>query len=106
MASLPALCRHGAGSLVLFRFIRDSPEVFVSAACTPVELAALDRGSRWMTANYRAGDVVLFTMKTLHGGLRNETPSTLRLSCDLRFQPASDPSASLKHIDMSTREKW
>ena len=96
---------RGSNSLPGFQRLRDQyGEIDVdrsdlpSSFSDPVELAALDRGSRWMTANYRAGDVVLFTMKTLHGGLRNETPSTLRISCDLRFQPASDPSASHKHM--------
>ena len=58
-------------------------------ATDPLELEALDSGARWLTANYRAGDVVVFTMKTLHAGTRNETRSQLRLSADLRFQPAA-----------------
>ena len=46
--------------------------------------------ARWVTSDYKAGDVVLFSMHTLHGGIRNETPRQLRLSADLRFQPARD----------------
>ena len=48
--------------------------------------------SHWVTAElYEAGDVVCFTMKTLHTGIRNATASSLRLSADVRFQPASAP---------------
>lgn len=45
---------------------------------------------RWVTTDYKAGDVVLFTMHTLHGGIRNETDHQLRLSADLRFQPSRE----------------
>jgi len=57
----------------------------------PHELSGLDLAARWVTAlNFRAGDVVCFTMQTLHTGIRNETQSSLRLSADVRFQPASE----------------
>jgi hypothetical protein len=29
-------------------------------------------------------------MKCLHGSIHNQSTSTLRLSCDVRFQPAAD----------------
>ena len=58
----------------------------------PHELSALDRAARWVTAKcFRAGDVVCFSMHTLHTGIRNDTQSSLRLSADVRFQPASEP---------------
>ena len=56
----------------------------------PLALASLDPDARWVTADYKAGDVVLFTMHTLHGGIRNETDRQLRLSADLRFQPGRE----------------
>lgn len=62
----------------------------VSPGTDPLALASLDPASRWVTANYKAGDVVLFSMHTLHGGIRNETSGQLRLSADLRFQPAQE----------------
>jgi len=48
----------------------------------------LDR--RWLSTNYRAGDVLVFTMHTLHAGMDNQT-NRLRLSTDSRYQLASEP---------------
>ena len=57
----------------------------------PAELAR-QRGVRMLTADFRAGDVVLFSMKLLHGTLDNQSPiGRTRLSCDVRWQPSSDP---------------
>ncbi|HLI00500.1 MAG TPA: phytanoyl-CoA dioxygenase family protein, partial [Acidimicrobiales bacterium] len=47
-------------------------------------------GSRWLTGSYRAGDVLVFTMLTAHCGLDNGSDE-VRLSCDIRYQPASEP---------------
>ena len=45
-------------------------------------------GGRWLTApEYRMGDVLVFTMTTVHAGTDNETGS-LRLSTDSRYQRA------------------
>lgn len=48
-------------------------------------------GGEWHTANMRAGDVIILGMLTLHGSTNNMT-NRWRLSCDTRFQPASDPA--------------
>ena len=48
----------------------------------------LDR--RWLSTNYQAGDVLVFTMYTLHAGMDNQT-NRLRLSTDSRYQLASEP---------------
>jgi ectoine hydroxylase-related dioxygenase (phytanoyl-CoA dioxygenase family) len=46
-------------------------------------------GGRWVTCpDYRAGDVVIFSVYTVHGGLDNQT-NRFRLSSDTRYQPAS-----------------
>jgi hypothetical protein len=47
-------------------------------------------GGMWKTAEFRAGDVMIFPMFTLHGSTNNTT-ARWRLSCDTRFQPAADP---------------
>lgn len=47
-------------------------------------------GGRWLTAQYRAGDLLTFTAKTVHASLDNQTNS-VRLSTDTRYQPASAP---------------
>jgi ectoine hydroxylase-related dioxygenase (phytanoyl-CoA dioxygenase family) len=47
-------------------------------------------GGRWLTANFRAGDVLIFPALMLHCGLENSTDA-YRISADSRFQPAADP---------------
>jgi hypothetical protein len=48
-------------------------------------------GGRWLTASeYRMGDVLIFTMRTVHAGTDNEI-DTLRLSTDSRYQRADAP---------------
>ncbi len=50
------------------------------------------RGSRLLTADFQPGDIVVMNMFTCHGSLDNYTPDNrIRLSFDLRFQPASEP---------------
>ncbi len=46
-------------------------------------------GGRWLTSTFRAGDLLTFTMNTVHGSLDNQT-NRLRLSCDFRYQLASE----------------
>lgn len=48
-------------------------------------------GGRWLTANYRQGDLVLFVMGMIHGSLDNQT-DRIRLSADPRYQPAHEPA--------------
>ncbi|MBA3710315.1 MAG: phytanoyl-CoA dioxygenase family protein [Planctomycetes bacterium] len=56
---------------------------------TPTEL--IDRfGGRWATADFRAGDALIFSMFTMHGSLTNTT-DRFRISCDTRYQPSDEP---------------
>ena len=56
----------------------------------PVKLR--DRlGGRWLTAEFRMGDVLTFGMYTLHCSLDNQS-DRVRLSCDTRYQLASEPA--------------
>ena len=48
-------------------------------------------GGRWLTAEYKAGDVVIFCMDLVHGGMDNRT-DRLRMSSDSRYQLASEPA--------------
>lgn len=53
---------------------------------------AQSRGTRLLTRDFAAGDIALFGMYTAHGSLDNHSPiNRVRLSCDLRWQPASLP---------------
>jgi Phytanoyl-CoA dioxygenase (PhyH) len=48
-------------------------------------------GGRWLTApEFRMGDVLIFTMRTVHAGTDNAT-DRLRLSIDTRYQRADAP---------------
>lgn len=47
-------------------------------------------GGRWLTTDFRAGDVLVFGMATVHGSLDNAS-DRFRLSSDTRYQRASEP---------------
>lgn len=47
-------------------------------------------GGRWLTTDYRAGDLLVFGMFTMHASMDNLT-NRFRLSTDTRYQPASEP---------------
>ncbi len=47
-------------------------------------------GGQWLGSDYRAGDVILFTMHTMHASTTNLS-NRFRLSCDVRYQPVSEP---------------
>ena len=47
-------------------------------------------GGRWLTTEFRAGDVLTFGMATVHASMDNQT-NRFRLSSDSRYQLASDP---------------
>ena len=48
-------------------------------------------GGRWLSTNYRMGDVLIFTMGTVHGSIDNFS-NRIRLSSDSRYQRASEPA--------------
>lgn len=48
-------------------------------------------GGQWKTTSFQAGDILTFGMYTMHASTTNTT-DLWRLSCDVRFQPKSDPA--------------
>jgi uncharacterized protein YdhG (YjbR/CyaY superfamily) len=46
-------------------------------------------GGRWLSAEYKAGDILIFSMFTLHASLDNRT-NQVRLSTDSRYQLAGE----------------
>lgn len=46
-------------------------------------------GGRWLTSDYRAGDVLIFSTYTVHASIDNGS-DRIRLSSDSRYQPAAD----------------
>ena len=47
-------------------------------------------GGEWQTADFEMGDVIIFTMHTMHTSTKNLS-DRWRISCDIRFQPAEHP---------------
>lgn len=41
---------------------------------------------RWVTADFQAGDILLFPSLTVHSALENKHPESMRLSVDFRYQ--------------------
>jgi ectoine hydroxylase-related dioxygenase (phytanoyl-CoA dioxygenase family) len=50
----------------------------------------------WSSGAVDMGDVVLFHCFTVHRALPNTTRDTVRLSADLRYQPASQPVSTVR----------
>ena len=49
-------------------------------------------GTRWLSADFQPGDVLCFTMRTVHGALDNRSPvGRCRLSSDSRYQRIDEP---------------
>jgi len=50
-----------------------------------------DRQGRFLSQHFQVGDVMVFSMNTMHGSLDNKSSiDRIRLSCDVRYQPAAD----------------
>jgi ectoine hydroxylase-related dioxygenase (phytanoyl-CoA dioxygenase family) len=64
------------------RWLDDDPEVVRSRY-----------GTRWLTTDFRAGDVLCFGMHVLHGAIDNRSPNRrCRLSSDSRYQRVDEPA--------------
>jgi ectoine hydroxylase-related dioxygenase (phytanoyl-CoA dioxygenase family) len=49
-------------------------------------------GGRWLTTDFKAGDVLIFGMYMLHGSIDNQDPAGgMRISTDVRIQRADQP---------------
>lgn len=60
-----------------------------------------EHDSRWLTADYRAGDVVVHSAYMVHASTDNVDPERrIRLSTDIRYQRATEP------IDWRWQEHW
>lgn len=63
----------------------------------------------WLTVDYAAGDFVTFHSLTVHKALPNNIPGKIRLSCDYRYQPATEPILIEKlslHPHMASDYGW
>lgn len=49
-------------------------------------------GGRWLTTDFKAGDIIIFNVFLVHGTLDNNSPiNRCRLTTDIRYQPAQEP---------------
>jgi ectoine hydroxylase-related dioxygenase (phytanoyl-CoA dioxygenase family) len=60
---------------------------------------------RWVTTDFRAGDVLLFGSKTVHASLNNGSDA-MRLSVDFRFQPEGEPLTPIVLEPHFQRQTW
>lgn len=75
----------------------------INAASITADLPRLaeEYGSRWLVADYRAGDMVVHSAYTVHAALDNVDPDGfVRLSTDIRYQRADQP------IDLRWQNHW
>jgi hypothetical protein len=56
----------------------------------PHRMLSFDKRAKFLTTEYRAGDVLLLKMLTVHGAVANTTTDTTRLNIDCRWQPKGD----------------
>ena len=69
----------------------------------PIEFAR-KHGVRLLTAAFRPGDVILLSMLVLHGACDHTSDEgLLRLSCDVRYQPAVFPTDDGRFFGASPR---
>lgn len=61
---------------------------------------------RWVTSDFRAGDVVVFHSLTVHKALPNLAPDRIRLSVDYRYQPVSHPATEGSFLPHYARASW
>ncbi|MBC8114599.1 MAG: hypothetical protein H7062_09490, partial [Candidatus Saccharimonas sp.] len=61
---------------------------------------AHSRQPRLLTAHFQPGDAMIFGGFTMHGSLDNHSPlSRVRLSVDVRYQPAANPADDPRSFD-------
>ncbi|MDP6444506.1 MAG: phytanoyl-CoA dioxygenase family protein [Pirellulaceae bacterium] len=64
----------------------------------PMALAK-ERGVRFLSADFRAGDLMVFGGLTMHGSLDNRSSKNrVRLSVDVRYQSAADRTDDVRYI--------
>jgi hypothetical protein len=63
----------------------------ISMGAGGMGIHAEDLPDAWHTADYRAGDVLLFHSHMVHRALPNRSPDRMRLSVDYRYQSRAEP---------------
>lgn len=70
---------------------RPRPKTFPNGALSKNPVSLREKlGGRWLTAEFRMGDLLTFRSDTIHASTDNQTQH-IRLSSDTRYQRASEP---------------
>ena len=74
-------------------------EVAYQSAATETLEFVRARKTRLLTTTFQPGDVIIFDGFTMHGSLDNCSPrGRVRLSVDVRYQPAAEPSTDPRYF--------
>lgn len=86
-------CPRDLGPLSILRGSHRQGYLPVSAAEGAGGIGAqlCDDEDEWLSADFQAGDVLTFPALTVHRALPPQDRQRVRLSMDIRFQPASEP---------------
>jgi hypothetical protein len=108
-------CPTELGGLAVLKGSHKEPVLDVTHArgAGGFESVLCNKDYAWAYGPYECGDVITFPSHMVHRGMPNLLGDRIRLSCDLRYQPAADPieEKSLRpHCDVATWEelyqKW
>eukprot|EP00281_Chroomonas_sp_CCMP1168_P012634 CAMPEP_0206284738 /NCGR_PEP_ID=MMETSP0047_2-20121206/40937_1 /ASSEMBLY_ACC=CAM_ASM_000192 /TAXON_ID=195065 /ORGANISM="Chroomonas mesostigmatica_cf, Strain CCMP1168" /LENGTH=110 /DNA_ID=CAMNT_0053715217 /DNA_START=291 /DNA_END=620 /DNA_ORIENTATION=- len=70
-----------------------------------VDLSQLAQECAWASADYKAGDCLIFNCKTVHMGLDNNSDE-VRISMDCRSSPICDPVSERQLQPNWDRQTW
>jgi hypothetical protein len=75
----------------------------------PLEQSILcGKDYQWVQDNYQCGDIITFPSHMIHKGLPNRLGNRIRVSLDLRYQPAAEEieeKSLAPHADVATWEE-
>jgi len=60
----------------------------------------------WLGTDYEVGDVIIFHSLLVHQGINNQTQDRMRISTDMRYQPASEPVHPSSLLPHTCEENW
>lgn len=102
-------CPRAMGSLTVLRASHKEGYIPIRRARGAGSIAVqLCRGAKvWVEGDFAEGDVLTFPCFTVHRALRSKQPEQIRLSLDVRYQPASEAveqKSLLPHCELTWEE--
>jgi hypothetical protein len=85
-------CPRDMGGLTVLRGSHRGGVIAVKPAAGAGNLGVIlcPNENHWVEGDYELGDILTFTSCTVHKALKSRYPDRMRLSCDIRFQPAEE----------------